>query len=362
MRLKAAIERAIKFVPRGKNVPPTLQAVRMLPAVGEHPARLYSTAGHIGILVDVTCDLPNAVIPVAALRKLVKESKTVDAIGEAGPGQFEFSVTTKGSGENVTYTINGGDIDNFPGFPAIPAVGNNFAPSNWGDVLKVLHAVGKDDQKPDLQTVWFQPNLVVATDLLRVACADVSGSWAGHVSGDVFRGWPKGEVLTHWTQTYAYFRIGAELRFAALQPDCRYHAGAMKYLEAEPKHSAVVDATLLGETVRRALDVSPWKMVSFDFGDTCLTVRGYHKAREQESDAIFEAQVPYVFRSEGMDQEMLVNGKYLATSLKVVDTPHVRLRYNAPGEPLQIESGRIRLGLWPSPWNEGKSDESKRAS
>ena len=66
MKLKMAIERAVKFCPRGKNTPATLKAVRMVPAYGEFPARLYSTAGHIGVLVDVECDLPNALIPVDA--------------------------------------------------------------------------------------------------------------------------------------------------------------------------------------------------------------------------------------------------------------------------------------------------------
>lgn len=359
MELKAAIERAVRFCPRVKSAPVTLKAVRLVPAYGDFPPRIYSTAGHLGVLVDVECSLPNALIPAEALRKIVKEAKSVDAIEEEKLGVFRFRVTAKGSGEEMTYSVNGGDLDNFPGYPGIP-LDSKFSPvPQWSQVLKVLHAVGKEAHKPDLQTVRFHPEYVVATDDNRTVRVDVAGEWSGFVPADVFRSWPRGvEVSTFWDTNHAFFRVGEEVRFAAVQPPSQVHDRRAEAVRQPAPYSVVVDTVQFGEVVRRALDVSPWKLVALDLGPTAMTVRGFHKNREVEAEAAFEAQVDYVRRDGGQNVELLVNAKYLAEELKVIDTPRVLFRYEAANKPIQLQSGWVSIELWPSPWKKPEKNDA----
>jgi hypothetical protein len=357
MELKAAIERAVRFCPKGKTTLATLQAVRFAPQSNNCPSVIYSTSGHLGTIVELRdVDLPNALLPVGALRKAIKSAKSVDSIREIRPGVLELVVTAKKSKEQMPYEIECGDIANFPGYPDVPPP-MRFQPiPGWDSVLKVVAATGKAAHKPDLKLVRFHSQHVTATDLEWLIRLNRPLGWDGWLLADVFRTWPRGEVQVAWEPPYAFFRIGEETRFAALQPETRYQDAFGRYCQYVPKHHVVLSRIVLEDTIKRAQDVSPWKMVMMDFGDTSVTVRAFARNREADAEASFAAYIPYE-RANIVPMQVLIDSTILVEILKLVESPMLRFRIEAPGQPLQVESGDLQFVLNPMEW---KKDEHQR--
>lgn len=350
MDLKAAIERAVRFCPKGKTSLATLQAVRFVPEAHNCPAVIYSTSGHMGTIIELRgAEFPNALITAAALRKAVKGAKSVDSIQEIKPGILQVVVTAKKSLEPMAYEVNCGDVANFPGYPAVPPPSTFGEILEWDSVLKLLPAVGKDAHKPDLQLVRFHPLHVTTTNLEWLVRLNRAFGWDGWVLADVFRSWPKGPVSVAWAPPYAFFRVGDETRFAALQPNARYQDSFGRYCDYRPPYSVVLSRALLEDTIKRAQDVSPWRMVAMDFGDTSLTVRAFARAREKDADASFAAVVPYD-RATACNMQVLVDSTVLVEILKAVQSPRLRLRYESPTMPLQIESADFQYVVQPTEW------------
>lgn len=350
MDLKAAIERAVRFCPKGKTALATLQAVRFLPQTNNCPAVIYSTSGHLGTIVEVRgVELPNALIPAEALRKAIKGSKRVVSLEESQPGVIRIEVLAKNSMERMSYDVNGGDMGNFPGYPTVPTPMAFEDIPGWDSLLKLLPAVGKEAHKPDLKLIRFHPKHVTATNLEWLIRLNRRLGWDGWLLADVFRTWPKGSVSVAWAPPYVFFRIGDETRFTAIQPETHYHDSYGRYLDYVPPYQVVLNRVLLEDTIKRAQDVSPWRMVAFDFGDTALTVRAFARNREAEAVASFAVEVPYERASvEGM--QVLLDSTVLVAILKLVESPRIRLRFKTPAEPLQIESADMQFVVNPTEW------------
>jgi hypothetical protein len=350
--LKAAIERAIRFCPKGKTALATLQGVRFVPQANNCPALIYSTSGHMGTVVEVRDEvLPNALLPVAALRKALKDAKSVDAIRETKPGVFEVFVTAKKSKESMRYEIDGGDIATFPGYPEMPPPSEFEDVLDWDRILRVLAAVGTKDHEPDLKTVRFHADHVTATDLHWLLRVNRRTGWNGWILGDVFRTWPKGDVSVTWHGSYAFFRVGDETRFGALQPQARQQDSFGRFCNYVPPYHVVVDRILLQDVLTRAQDVSPWRMVAFDFGLTDLTVRAFSRSREAEAEASFEMVIPYL-KSNIVDIEVLFDSTVLLSVCKLSDTPALRFWIVAANEPVQIESAELQAVVNPKEWDD----------
>lgn len=352
MDLKSAIERAIRFCPKGKTALATLQGVRFVPQANNCPALIYSTSGHMGTIVEVRdAELPNALLPVAALRKALKDAKSVDAIRETKPGVFELLVTAKKSKELMRYEMNGGDIAVFPGYPEVPPPNAFESVPDWSRILRVLPAVGTKDHEPDLKTVRFHPDHVTATDLQWLVRVNRRTGWQGWLLGDVFRTWPKGAVSVSWGDPYSFFRVDQETRFAALQPGARQQDSFGRFCSYVPPYQVVVGRILLQDALKRAQDVSPWRMVSFDFGITNLTLRAFSRNREAEAEASFEVEIPYL-KSNMADMQVLFDSNILLAVCKLADTPSLRFRVVAPNEPVQIESAELQAIVNPKEWDD----------
>ena len=286
---------------------------------------------------------------MSALRKAVKGAKSVDVIREVKPGVLEVAVTAKKSLESMSYEVNCGDVANFPGYPAMPPPATFEPVSGWESVLKVLPAVGKDAHKPDLHLVRFHPLHVTTTNLEWLIRLNRAFGWDGWLLNDVFKSWPKGPVSVAWAPPYAFFRVGDETRFAALQPEARYQDSFGRYCDYVPPYSVVLSRLLLEDTIKRAQDISPWRMVSLDFGDTAVTVRAYARARENDADASFASVVPYE-RAQAGQMTLLVDSTVLVSILKLVESPRLRLRYESPTMPLQLESADLQFIVQPTEW------------
>lgn len=352
MDLKSAIERAIRFCPKGKTAPATLQGVRLVPQANNCPALIYSTSGHMGTIVEVRdAEIPNCLLPTAALRKALKDAKSVDGIRETKPGVFELWVTAKKSQEQMRYEIAGGDVSTFPGYPEVPPPSVFTDMPDWSRILKVLPAVGTADHEPDLKTVRFAPDHVTATDMAWLVRVNRRTGWDGWIAGDVFRAWPKGAVTVAWQDPYAFFRVDEETRFGAHQAQVRQQDSFGRFCSYVPSYQVVIDRVLLEDTIKRARDISPWRIVSFDFDATKLTVRAYARNREAEADAGFESVIPYL-KGRVVDMQVLFDSTILIALCKLADTPAVRIWFEAPDLPVQIESAELQFVINPKRWDE----------
>lgn len=350
MNLRMAIQRAARFAPSGKAAPELLKAVRLLPRSDGHPARLFATGGHVGVLVDVEgIDLPPAVLPLEPLKKAIKGATSVDAVLRADVGEaFDVVVTSKATREQSRYRIQGWDPDRFPGFPMFPTVDQMSRVAQWDNIKSVLHAVGTDPLKPELQVVAFGPGWVQASDRNRIARRYAKVPWRGFIHADVFRSWPQGDAYAYVDDTYSWWRVGGELRYGVVQRTNRFH----ERFDSHFPHiwegdRLVVDQVRFRDGVARALDVSKWKTVGLKLGPEGIVVRGYNEGIE--TDVQHEARIPIV-SCNGAPVEKLILGKYLLEGIDATSTTRLRIGYHLdPKGPIRIESGPLVQVIWPSP-------------
>jgi hypothetical protein len=306
----------------------------------------------MGTIVEVRdAEIPNCLLPTAALRKALKDAKSVDVIRETRPGIFELLVTAKKSQESMRYEIAGGDVSTFPGYPEVPPPSAFEDMPDWSRILRVLPAVGTADHEPDLKTVRFAPEHVTATNLAWLVRVHRRTGWDGWIAGDVFRSWPKGATTVAWKDPYAFFRVDDETRFGAHQAKVRQQDSFGRFCGYVPPHHVVIDRVLLEDTIKRAQDISPWRIVSFDFGSTAITVRAYVRNRESEAEAGFESRIPYR-KSHMVDMQVLFDSSILVSVCKLSDTPAVRFWLQAPDMPVQIESADLQFVINPKRWDE----------
>lgn len=350
MDLRTAIQRAAKFAPTGKAAPELLRAVRLLPSSEGHPSRLFATGGHVGVLVDVEgVELPPAVLPLDPLRKAIKGAASVDAVARADVGEmFDVVVTSKATRERSSYRIQGWDPSRFPGFPMFPTIDQMDYVAQWDAVKGVIHAVGTDAMKPELQVIAFGSGWVQASDRDRIARQYVDVPWRGYIHADVFRGWPRGEVHAYVDDTYSWWRVGGELRYGVVQRGNRFHERFDAHLPRVWEGArVVVDRVRLRDGIARALDVSAWKTVGVELGSRGIVVRGYNDG--VESDVQHEVEVP-VLTSHGESAAKLLYGKYLLEAVDAAPTSRLRIGYHPdPNGLIRIESGPLVQVIWPSP-------------
>lgn len=347
MLLNDAIQRAAKFIDKRKEAPPILRALRFIPACRGQRARVCAANSTMGIIVEVDQELPNMALPAGPLVKLSRNVVAIKQAEDKGNATALITVLGKADRTQSEYTLAGLAPSEFPGFPAIPEKLHKLSPYQWLAIEKVIHAAGKDLDKPELMNVSFRPTAVEATDHARVARAEVVGHWAGLVPVMLFKHWPKsGMVEYDFGPHHCFWRVGGEIRFAFIQKSDRYPVLDKLIPENHEGWWNTQNVRVLGETVKKAADLSPTASVVLDFGIMGLTVRAH--AREGEG---FEAKLGGALGiPSGRNMQytqLLLDGKKLCEALKVMDTPKVRLCYGSVEEPLRLEAGRHIECLWP---------------
>lgn len=347
MLLVEALQRAGKFVDKGKEALPILKSLRFIPAYNGMPARLYATNGVVGILVDVDQPLPNMVLPAEPLIKLCRDTTAVIGVENQGNAQALVTVTGKAAKGAALYTLQGLPPSEFPGFPAIPERFHRIQDYQWWSLQRVVHAAGKNKAEAELMNISFRPTAIEATDRSRVARAEVSGPWSGLVPSQLFQHWPKsGDVFCVFTEYYCFWRVGQELRFAIIQRSEKYPNLEKIIPEVHDGWWMVMNVRPLMETVKRAFSMSPTASVVLDFGLMGLTVRA-HSKKGTEFTSQLSGKLGVPSGRTAQFTEILLDGKLLWEALRAFDTPKVRLCFGEAREPLRLESGNVVECLWP---------------
>lgn len=331
MELHKAIERVAKLAAKGKGSPILYQTVRLIPAEVNLPDRVFATDGLVCSTVPVDQPLPDALLPVDAMRKVSKhEIQSVDV----HEGEVLFKLVAGGK-----YRVK--ELDQ-RGYPFPPPVPNGMVELDyWKHIKRAFHAAADDKGKSGFRAVMFGPKWVGATDTVRVAVVDAPG-WGEQrlVPSGLFKSWPAGKVEAALTHTHAFFRIGAEeIRAAPVQggsgfPDLKKHVGDTFEGEA----MAVPTKAFL-ECVKRATAVSPTNTVVLQMKAPELHLKSWSMADGGKGySAVLVG--PRTRRDENA-VTVVVNGKMLTQALSAVDTPKVRLCYAAPHKPIRLESGPL---------------------
>ena len=342
MSLREGLERAVRFVARGKVLPDgheVLRGVRLLPR-GEdetQPARAYAWDGECGVVVNLDCDVPSVLLEGSGAAAAVKGSKLLAFDGDvlAGDGGARFEVHQM-------------DATRFVGLPDLCVPKG--VTDGWWAVLAAVHAAAKDqDGDLGIDCLRLLPDVTEATDRLRAVrlhggCGPEEGAM---VPARLFKHWPKGEVVeVGFAPDMAFFRAGAELRFArrsfAKWPDLK----GLVPERADCVGWAAPSTKELAAAVKAAAGVSPTKTVRLLFGNHGLQVGAW----SEDDKAASQFQKPVQCERMGhlwQEIPVLVNGKLLHEALQHVDTPGVFLCHSGSRGPVRVETSRLTACVWP---------------
>jgi len=333
MDLHEALTRAVVFTWGGKQQSP-LRYVRLLPPTGgleEHQnrAHVYANNGQQGVMLRLDVDaIPNIALDGDTLKAGLKGAREVLDITSDG------SVTT----DVGTFQAPLGDINAYPQIPTPPEGMAWYQTDTWWGVEQVFHAVSKDKQQRHLGCVHFKEGVVEATDRHRVARSFLDLPQRGLVPFDVFKNWPKGELVQFaFSPDTAWFTVGDETRMTVLHASHNY-----------PDLDEVLPGEFTG--FRRAVPTKPLqeackqshgfsKGVLLTFGEGVTLSAGSSRTEIEGAAPVGESNPEPI--------SVAVEGKWLAAALKQVTTPNVLLGYTSSLDPLRIESGVYLEALWP---------------
>lgn len=339
MQLHQALQKAAQFAATGKGAPDLYQSVQLISGDGEAtPSRVFATDGLVGCLIDVDVDLPMALLGLEAAKPVAKQA--VIAVERDG-NEVRFRLEAGGVYKMATKEVMG-----WPAAPSLPPVMEPV--THWRWIRKVLHAAAQPrDGKPTFSHVRLRPGCAEATDSFRVSVAEVP-AWREDrvVPARLFKGW-KGHPrpLAYFDAERAWFRVGAELRWAPVRGDVQF-PDCHKLLPTDyDGPSLAVDAKKLLGAVRRATAVSTLKTVALDFSGPELAVKSWSAA---EGGKAFRAVLVGRATDPLAKAIKVISGKLLVQALGMVETPNVRLCYrDVANEPLRLESGLWAESLWP---------------
>lgn len=334
MELKKAIQQVTKVIPKKQELAKVYGFVRFVSPENGGPSKVYSTDGSRVYLALVDCELPPAILESTLLAKAAKDPGLM-TVQNIGYGRMDLCT------EHNRYAFQSGDTDNFPAPPVVPEKIRCYPVEEWIDVPHVLHAAAVEKENPDMAVIRFTPEYVEAMDKNRLARVEVERPWSGMVRASLFKGWPKGKVRFLFTEEFAYFWIGDELRMAPIQRT-RYPDTDMVVPKVHPGPSVLVPTGPLAVAVKQGTEVSGLGLVNLAIEPDKVVVRAWQEGQVGES---YEATVP-IYHGGGEHGNVLVNGKYFTQALKPVQTPNVKLGYGHMADPLRLESGTYIACLW----------------
>jgi hypothetical protein len=335
MQLHDAAKAVCKFAGNKKSAP-HMQCVRMLPAVNGYPPRLFASNGVISMFAKVDVgDLPDALIPAEDLSQIGRESAVIGLWDE--PSRMLIQ-THAGM-----FVMRKADPNAFPPTPPVPSFLEPV--EEWPTIAKVVHAAGEIPGRPELGHVHFYRDRVEATDSTRLAMADVLTPVEAKAPAEMFRYWPKKELV--WAAVdygWVYFRVGDELRLATnyvgKSPDCREYLG-----KEHVGGFMVVDTKAVLDAAKKAFRVDPIVRMQFGIGSVHVSGRVHGSQKEfyahlhDKDSTTVEGHQGSTAGEKGSFPTLNLDGQKLIDAFKVIDTPRVRLCYREDEHPLRLESG-----------------------
>ena len=337
MRFNDAAKTAARFA-GGKKSAPAMQCVRILPAMGNYPPRMFSTDGIVGVFVPVDAgNLPDVLVPAEDLAAVGREKTDVTGLWD----ETDRLLVQTGSG---MYVLRKVDPSLYPPIPPVPDSLELL--EEWPTVAKVVHAAGEVPGRPELECVHFHRDRVEASDSTRVALADVLTPIEALAPAAMFKHWPKREHVYASVQNgWVYFRVGQELRMAVSRTGKTLDA--RQYLEKEHVGAyIVVSSSELLDAVKKAAKVDA--IVRFKFGVMAMNVCGRSRDSEKqfytnvtgEDETRIEGKIGLTGGQKLSYPEFNLDGLRMIDALKAIDTPNLRLCYQEDKtKPLRIESG-----------------------
>lgn len=357
MELHKAIQRAVKFVARGKDTSNVLRRVRFFAATDAAPSYVHATNGELGAIIPVDVSCPDMCLEADAIVGPAKDPIESVYVDNSGALSTIFRGKIGGA-----YAVGHESPLGFPEFPQYP---ERMTPvPNFQRVLMALHATLPPGNtvggKPrlDLECLHFLPDRVEATDAARMVLIDASTGCTGKVPALAFKNWPKKEeVAVAFTDTHAWFQIGEEMRYQLIQKGTYSENRDLRAQHVPQYHDGpwmTVPTKRFKEVVKKAMAVSPTKLVILSFGVHGVEVKAQDVEPNPEDTyehCAFEEKVEgRVGVAGGSILEypvMYANGKFLDESLRVITTPNVRLCYGGAAKPLRLESGGYVECIWP---------------
>lgn len=350
MQTLKAIRQVLKICPRAKGES-TFSYVQFCAAEENSRACVYATDGVNFILAYVDKDLPNASVPSEPLRSIVKHKGDVDVLGLAH-GVVEIK-TTVGSTK-----LQGENYDKFPLCPVVPELKLKFAGKH---LKRVLYAAANEKYDVQYAVLRFTDKCVEAYDGARFARLffinkESSPHWTGLVSAKLFKAWPAGEALTGSDGTYAFFRMGDEIRIGTLQrqffPDTETSI-PVKFAG----NRVIVDTGEIKTAIQCSLGVSALDFLRVEISAQGVTVYPFGVANKDGKDILcsyantYSATIPILhdFDRDISSCILNLNGKFVREALQHVTTHNVILGYGDEGDsyhPIRIETGEYLACIW----------------
>jgi hypothetical protein len=310
-----------------------LAGVRLIPRSGGFPARVLGRGRDAGILIDIEDDVPNVVADAVGLVLTLQENPDI-------PVTIEGEVVVAGSYRFQPWC----SVAEYPGFPPIPKDECFQAIGDTTRIPMVLHALSQDNGHPELGYVSFRPSVVEATDGRRIARVPIAINRTVQVHPDVFDRWPGGYAkIAVEDDAGVVFRFDGELRWGR-----QYRGGVsrpypdLSYIpdDRHPDVAVVVPVSPLKNVVRRAMGVSPDKVVA------CRFRRGYVEVASVSGGhtMAYAAKVPALC---GGDADLTVSGSLLLGALTAVGTPRVMFGLQGPGDSMIVRSGPYVEHIYP---------------
>jgi len=345
--LHKAIKRASKFAPRGKNAPPTFQAVRWLPApevayLGQAQGSwVVAFDGTVGIAIHVGEALPSVLLPTDGLSQAV--ASPIASVVDQG---VSVALETQAGG---TFQIPKRNPEGFP----LPPRGHAFLPwPIWHDAVRVIHAAaGAKTAQPMFGHACLRPAGLEVTDGVSVAHAPGHG-WESQVCLPARMLDPApvdGAVEMAIDEHYAIARLaGIEYRWGQVRRDFAFPDCRTALASAEGRGGvATVSVKAFREAVRQAVSISVSSAVGLTFDGPGLGLLGWRGAGESTEHA-FDVTLPLqVVRPLETPLTIFLDGKVLARALRAVDTPMVMVGYSGEYEPVRLSWAGVAEMIWP---------------
>lgn len=318
--------------------------------IPKRPPIVWATDGTVGCLiyVDPGEDVPDCVINASAAKKAVTALKqTPFQLTQTGPSSMLIKAAT---GEE--FLVGGHQTQGFPAPPSLPSLLRTVV--DFDLVRRVVHAVGDDEDRPELNMVHFAREFVEATDQVRASRVMLSGlvPKGGLVPSKVFQKWPRssklgvGLAVEHGN---IYFHVDGELRFTGIQDDQSYFDLSPFFSDREAGSQVGAATELLKQKVKHAASASARDFVRLTFSPEKMKVVVVGLG-EDDGQTTFIDEVPAEFVSysdKKANTSLVVKGRSLWAALDAVPDPTVDLRYTTSERPLRILAPFFTEAIWP---------------
>ena len=207
----------------------------------------------------------------------------------------------------------------------------------WSAVSRILHAVGKDEDRPALRYVCLGPDGFSATDEVAVARATLDLGFEDRVliSVEAFRKWPKGPVEFGVAPGVVVFKIGEELR--VIEAFTGWFPETDGYIPPKAECKAVFQLPRkpLVALVNSAARATQRHVIAVGQTGESFVVQG----------GDFRGQLDY--KEINGDWRLMLDGKRLWHSLRAAQTDNVELGYHGQDQPLTIWGDDFQEAIYP---------------